>query len=99
MSKWITLVPAYGRDYETAEEVLSAWVAGKDFLIRDISMGRDNGRYTSCRDAEPRQLSDNPTPLAGYTFKIRHRQLQDIALIRWERGEWRIVGRVDENNL
>jgi hypothetical protein len=93
MSKWITLVPAYGRDYETAEEVLAHWVTGKDFLIQDISMCRDDGRYTSCRDAEPGQ------PLADYTFKIRHRQHQDIALIRRAADEWRICGRVDENNL
>jgi hypothetical protein len=93
MSKWITLVPAYGRDYETAEDVLAAWVAGKDFLIRDISMGRDDGRYTSCRDGEP------GSPLARYTFKIRYRQLQDIALIRRVGDGWRICGRVDENNL
>jgi hypothetical protein len=93
MSKWITLVPAYGRDYKTAEEVLADWAAGKDFLIRDISMRGDDGRYTSCRDAEPGK------PLADYTFKIRYRRLQNIALIRRAAGEWRIVGHVDKNNL
>lgn len=42
------LVPAYGRDYETEEEVLEAYESGKDFVY--MSIGRDRGRYCSIRD-------------------------------------------------
>lgn len=45
----INLVPAYGRDYKSPEAVLSAWNAGHDFLIADIS-SQYNNKYTSKRD-------------------------------------------------
>lgn len=32
----ITVIPAYGRDYQDASAVRKAWEAGKDFLISDI---------------------------------------------------------------
>ena len=43
------VVPAYGRDYATAQAALAAWYDGKDFQISDIS-SPDNGRYCSIRD-------------------------------------------------
>jgi hypothetical protein len=33
----ITLTPAYGRDYKNRREVLAAYVAGKDFIVNDVS--------------------------------------------------------------
>ena len=40
----ITCVPAYGRDYKSAQAVIDDWLAGKDFKIQDVSC-RWNGRY------------------------------------------------------
>jgi hypothetical protein len=51
----IHMVPAYGRDYHTEAEVLTAWQGGRDFKIQDISQGRLDGAYTSCRDWPPTQ--------------------------------------------
>jgi hypothetical protein len=42
----MTLVPAYGRDYKSKNDVLVAWEKNKDFVICDISHP-DNGRFTS----------------------------------------------------
>lgn len=33
----LTLVPAYGRDYTSKRQVEEAFLAGKDFLIYDVS--------------------------------------------------------------
>ena len=41
----ITLIPAYGRKYDSSIEMLSDWNSGKDFKLR-------NGPYTSIRDIE-----------------------------------------------
>lgn len=43
-----TLIPAYGRDYQTAEEVQAAWNAGKDFQI--TSMGPHFSQYVNIND-------------------------------------------------
>lgn len=32
-----TLTPAYGRDYTTAAAVRADWLAGKDFIVADLS--------------------------------------------------------------
>ncbi len=40
----LTLVPAYGRQYNTDEDMLRDWNEGKDFRIYP------NGPYTSIRD-------------------------------------------------
>lgn len=44
-----TLIPAYGRDYKSAQEVLDALNAGKDFQIA-------GGPYCSCRDFEGQEV-------------------------------------------
>jgi hypothetical protein len=88
--KWITVVPAYGRDYKNAEEVLLDWCSGKDFKVADISC-RWNGAYCSERDFHPE--SDGSE---YQTIKIRHNKLADIVLVRLNSlGEWEVVGRVD----
>lgn len=43
------VVPAYGADYRTSHEALTAWKSGKDFKIMDISSPWD-GAYCSCQD-------------------------------------------------
>lgn len=40
----VTLIPAYGRKYKTVEDMLIAWNAGKDFMIRELQC------YCSIRD-------------------------------------------------
>lgn len=50
MATYITVVPAYGRDYKSKKEVLEAWNDGKDFVIADAFHG--NGRYINKQDAE-----------------------------------------------
>ena len=40
----LTLIPAYGRKYDTDESMLADWVAGKDFR------SYPSGPYTSIRD-------------------------------------------------
>jgi len=46
MFDYLQAVPAYGRDYPTAEEILEAWEAGKDFRFAY------GGPYFSIRDIE-----------------------------------------------
>lgn len=41
----IYLIPAYGKQYKTKQEVINAWKAGVDFKIV-------NGPYCSIRDLE-----------------------------------------------
>ena len=45
----LILVPAYGRDYHNAEDVIAAYKAGKDFLIQDIS-SRWDGKPANMED-------------------------------------------------
>lgn len=51
------LTPAYGRVYNTQEEVEEAYFGGKDFLYHNPS-SRYDGKYCSCRDFpnEPMQI-------------------------------------------
>ena len=93
MAKWLTLIPAYGRDYTTAEAVLEHWTAGKDFRIADISC-RWDGAYTSCRDHDHSKEYG--------TFKIRYGTilntgfiLPNFALIRLVDGKWTLVDKSD----
>lgn len=68
--RYLTLVPAYGRDYKSAKSVRDAWNAGQDFRIADISHP-DDGRYVNHNDA--------PT---GTTFNIRYNALRSIAVVK-----------------
>jgi hypothetical protein len=45
----IGLIPAYGRDYKNKAEVLTAYNAGKDFIITDIT-NRWNGMAANNAD-------------------------------------------------
>jgi len=39
MSRYVSAVPAYGRDYRKSGEVKVAWANGSDFLIQDLFIG------------------------------------------------------------
>lgn len=91
--RWMTLVPAYGRDYKTADEVLKDWIGQKDFLVQDISWP-GNGRYVNRQDAENPEYS-----LSHVTFKVRYGtilntgfRLPNFCLIRLEGAEWKVIG-------
>lgn len=40
--RYLTVIPAYGRDYTSAKSVKADWEANKDFLIQDISSPHDS---------------------------------------------------------
>ncbi len=67
----LTLVPAYGRDYQTAEALLKDWHAGKDFQIACV-VSLWNGAYASVRD-----LKQFP----GVHVKIRYDRLARFVLV------------------
>jgi hypothetical protein len=97
---WLTLVPAYGRDYQTAEAVLAHWKEGRDFRIQDISC-RWNGSYTSCRDHGP-DASPEMKALESVertTFKVRYCKLANFVLIRHDGTEWVVTGVSDGSEV
>jgi hypothetical protein len=51
----LTIVPAYGRNYNSKAAIWSDWLAGKDFQI--ASYGADTGRYINREDAERSSLA------------------------------------------
>ena len=51
MSSSIGVIPAYGRDYGSVEAITKDWLAGKDFMIADVSC-QWNGSYVNRGDAE-----------------------------------------------
>jgi hypothetical protein len=46
---YLTVVPAYGRDYKSQKAVRADWNAGKDFRICDMSSPYD-GKYVNHGD-------------------------------------------------
>ena len=38
MTRYVSAVPAYGRDYKSTKAVREDWAAGKDFLIQDMQL-------------------------------------------------------------
>lgn len=71
--KFVTLVPAYGRDYKSKKEVLADWENGKDFIINDMSHPYDR-KYINKTDAASEK---------GTTYNIRYKKLTEIAQIKY----------------
>jgi len=69
--EYVTVVPAYGRDYKSAKEVREGYAAGHDFLVQ--SFGR--GGYVN--------KDDHP---AGVTLQVRYRRLERVVLIGKGKG-------------
>lgn len=67
---YLTLTPAYGRDYKNAKAVQEDWDAGKDFIICN-AFSPDDGRYISKKDATP-----------GMVLNIRYKRLMNIKQIK-----------------
>lgn len=70
---YLTIVPAYGRDYTSQKAVREDWNANKDFIIQDIS-SPDNGRAINKSDAE--QFSP------GITVNIRYKKFTQVLPIK-----------------
>lgn len=70
--RYLTVVPAYGRDYKSKAAAVADWNEGKDFLVQDIGAGSDNGRYVSKRDLEGQQV----------TVNIRYKRLTMVAPVK-----------------
>lgn len=72
LKKPLIVVPAYSRDYKTAETAVADWKDGKDFMISDLSCV-NHGMYMSNRD---------PIKNDGYDgVKIRFNKLRDFVLV------------------
>jgi hypothetical protein len=84
---WLTLVPAYGRDYSSPAEVLFAWKAEKDFVIQDVSSPW-NGKYVN------RQQVGIPGVHAPTVFKIRFMKLRNFVLIRHDE----VIGKSEDED-
>jgi hypothetical protein len=69
--RYLTVVPAYGRDYSNETGAVADWNAGKDFRIMDRSSTWD-GRYTSVRDWTG----------TGVTVNIRYKRMTMIAPVK-----------------
>lgn len=82
------LVPAYGRDYNSAAEVRKDFEDGKDFRIADVSC-QWNGCMTSIRDmqghpdAEGKEFAWDPQ--GSY---IRYKRKEELTHIgQWQEAE------------
>jgi len=68
--RYLTVVPAYGRDYTSRAKVMADWNAGKDFRINDVS-SPDDGRYIN--------KSDKPADVA---LTVRYYRMQKVTVIK-----------------
>jgi hypothetical protein len=66
--RYVTVSPAYGRDYKNGKEALAAWNEGRDFLINDMSI---YGTYVSKREAP-----------AEWEVSIRYNNYRDIVKVK-----------------
>jgi len=72
MTKRLTLVPAYGRDYKSKKAVQADLAANKDFTICDISCQYD-GKYANLQDLKA----------AGYEeLNVRYKRLTMVTVIK-----------------
>ena len=68
----MTLVPAYGRDFNSKKEVLAAWNGGKDFIIADV---------TNPWSGKPINLADARQAGVG-SVTIRYKALRQCVVVR-----------------
>lgn len=65
--RYLSAIPAYGRDYKSKAEVTKAWDEGQDFLIQDMfSSGYIN-------------KADKPSDV---TLNVRYAKLRKVHVIR-----------------
>lgn len=64
MAKFLTVVPAYGRDYKSAKAARADWKANLDFEVTSLFHG--GGKYINKADADRE----------GLTIILRYKRLQ-----------------------
>lgn len=69
MGKYVTVTPAYGRDYNSAKAAKADFNAGKDFILRDMM---------SPWDGKPVGKSD----LVGKTVNIRYAKERKVTVVK-----------------
>jgi len=67
-----SFTPAYGRDYENASDVFADWVAGKDFVLRDVT-SRWDGKY--CSEVEFH---------GGERHQLRYNKKEEVLVVWYE---------------
>ena len=67
---FVTLTPAYGRDYKSAKAVKTDWVDEKDFVIADL-FHPDSGRYINRQQTTSKD-----------TFNVRYNKKQKVVVIK-----------------
>lgn len=70
MSKYITLTPAYGRDYTSGKAAQADFDADKDFILNDMS---------SPYDGKPVNKSQIDK---GTTVNLRYKRLTQIKVVK-----------------
>jgi hypothetical protein len=63
MPRYVTVIPAYGRDYTEEADALADWNAEKDFLIQDFEL--------------PSQYINRQQVPRGWEISIRFNRLED----------------------
>lgn len=67
MSKFLTVVPAYGRDYASINAARADWHQGKNFIINDLF---------NAYGGKP--INRDQAVEAGYTVHIRYNRLRKV---------------------
>lgn len=65
--RYVSAVPAYGRDYKSKKAVQADWDAGKDFLVQDVMLSG----YVN-KDDKPEDV----------TLNIRYDRLTKVHVIK-----------------
>jgi hypothetical protein len=73
---YLTVIPAYGRDYKTAKAAKQDWADNKDFRISNM-FSPDDGRYINKQDADQR----------GITVTIRFNKLAGTVTVKPAKGK------------
>ena len=71
--QYLTLTPAYGRDYASKRALLEDWTSNKDFLVC-------NAFHPS--DGKPVNKADLERTTGPQQVQIRYKRLERIAVIR-----------------
>ena len=67
MPRYLSAIPAYGRDYKSKREVLADWNDGKDFLVVDM--------------VESGYISKNDKP-ADVVLQVRYKKQTMVCVIK-----------------
>lgn len=71
MTQFVTVTPAYGRDYKKRSDAVKDWNDGKDFILQDVASPWF-GRPCSKRNFTQK----------GTVIRIRYRELREVAVLK-----------------